>query len=301
MDLAEVGGRLDDAEGISVIIPTYKRLDELRRCLGSIASCIPGPRRVYIAVDHGGGIQDVMDLASEFKLEVECFHAEERMGPGGLRSLLYRRAKGRWLVSLDDDSQIVDEDFFGRIAKMIDLLPADCAVVDIPYSERGESFVGLGESLYRSYHFSGGSCILRKELIEALPENLRVPSAYGIEEVITALDLCNMDLKVYKTNMVRTFHDDDGLRRASRANRISEMRNGFVLPFMRFPWPMVPLGVAKAFVSGLKISGPRGSYFTDALTGAWDFMDMAMKLRVPVRCKVALDFLLGGRIGRLFR
>ena len=88
----------------SIIIPTYNRPDQLRRCLESLA-CLDYPRDQFevIVVDDGSPIiPEAILVRFRDRINVKLF-AQTRTGPAGARKTGAKNAKGDFLAFIDDD------------------------------------------------------------------------------------------------------------------------------------------------------------------------------------------------------
>lgn len=89
---------------VSVIIPTYNRLGHLTECLRAIES-VDFPRELFevIVVDDGGSVP-VRSAIDAFPFGVYItLVRQDNAGPGSARANGARRARGRFLIFLDDD------------------------------------------------------------------------------------------------------------------------------------------------------------------------------------------------------
>jgi glycosyltransferase involved in cell wall biosynthesis len=88
----------------SIIIPTYRRPDPLRRCLEAITSLdFARDRFEVLVVDDGSGDPPLDVVASfESSLDVQLLRARHG-GPASARNTGARSARGRTLVFTDDD------------------------------------------------------------------------------------------------------------------------------------------------------------------------------------------------------
>ena len=88
----------------SIIIPTYNRPDQLRRCLESLV-CLDYPRDQFevIVVDDGSPvIPEAILVCFRDRINVKLF-TQTRMGPAGARNTGAKNAKGDFLAFIDDD------------------------------------------------------------------------------------------------------------------------------------------------------------------------------------------------------
>jgi GT2 family glycosyltransferase len=89
---------------VSVIIPTYNRLGHLIHCLRAIEGVdFPRERFEVIVVDDGGSVP-VRSAIDELSLAVDMtLVRQDNAGPGAARASGAQRARGQYLIFLDDD------------------------------------------------------------------------------------------------------------------------------------------------------------------------------------------------------
>ena len=109
-------------QGITVIIPTYKRPKGLEAALSTLVNQNVSPEKFEIVVsdnDPQGGAEDyVKKLAQKYKSpEIIYVHAKDP-GVCNARNAAMEKARGRFLVFVDDDMEATD----GWVQNMIDLL-----------------------------------------------------------------------------------------------------------------------------------------------------------------------------------
>ena len=102
----------------SVVIPTYERPDDIRICLNSLSEEIQqgSPTYEIIVSDDSKSAESRRMVESEFPT---VFWAKGKQnGPAGNRNAGVDRAKGQWIVFLDDDC-IAQEDYLNAYANTI--------------------------------------------------------------------------------------------------------------------------------------------------------------------------------------
>lgn len=102
----------------SVVIPTYERPDDLRICLNSLGEDIQLGSSTYeiIVSDDSKSEESRRMVESEFP---RVFWGKGKQnGPAGNRNAGVDRARGKWIVFLDDDC-IAQEDYLDAYAKAI--------------------------------------------------------------------------------------------------------------------------------------------------------------------------------------
>lgn len=98
---------------VSIIIPVYNRRDDLRRCLASIRSCADEYTEVIIVDDNSD--ESHADLCAENDTYIRN---DRNLGPSYARNLAASLARGRILLFLDSDVEILP----GSQQAIIDIL-----------------------------------------------------------------------------------------------------------------------------------------------------------------------------------
>jgi glycosyltransferase involved in cell wall biosynthesis len=120
-------GQGDDS--ISVIIPTFNRPDFLRQTVGSVLAQNP-PAEEIIIVDDGSGpsYRAAMDALSALDSRIRFHRLSKNRGPGAARNAGLSLAKGAYIVFLDDDD-LLGENQLASSAARLDRYPDADAVV----------------------------------------------------------------------------------------------------------------------------------------------------------------------------
>ncbi|MDG1173435.1 MAG: glycosyltransferase family 2 protein, partial [Opitutales bacterium] len=102
----------------SVVIPTFERPDDLRKCLKSLSVKRQqgSPKYEILVSDDSNSNRSKDMIKSEFP-EIP-WGVGKKNGPAGNRNAGVARAKGRWIVFLDDDC-IAQEGYLEAYAKEI--------------------------------------------------------------------------------------------------------------------------------------------------------------------------------------
>ena len=108
----------EDKIYFSVVIPTYERPNDLRICLTSLGKEIQQESQSYeiIVTDDSKSDESRNILEKEF-LDVSWGKGKQN-GPAGNRNAGVSRARGKWIVFLDDDC-IAQEGYLNAYAKVI--------------------------------------------------------------------------------------------------------------------------------------------------------------------------------------
>ena len=99
-EIGQIIGDFDDL--VSVIVPTYNRPDQLRKCLKSISEQTYKNIEVVVINDNG---LDVLPIIMEFNniLKINLVVNETNLGTGATRNKGVNEARGRFITFLDDD------------------------------------------------------------------------------------------------------------------------------------------------------------------------------------------------------
>ncbi len=121
----------------TVIIATRNRCADLRRSCERLIALRPAPDEVLICAD---GCEDttVEMVRTEFP-EFRLVENTKALGSVASRDRLLRMASGDVVVSLDDDSYPLADDFFGQLPSLFEAHP-EAAVVTFPELRDGSVF-----------------------------------------------------------------------------------------------------------------------------------------------------------------
>lgn len=102
----------------SIVIPTYERPDDLRRCLTSLEKEAQAPCPDYeIIVTDDSKSEECRTLVENEFPEVSWGTGKQN-GPAGNRNAGVKRAKGEWIIFLDDDC-VAQDGFLNAYADAI--------------------------------------------------------------------------------------------------------------------------------------------------------------------------------------
>ena len=103
---------------LSIVIPTFERPGDLKRCLESLSyqNQIGAPSFEIIVSDDSESCDSIILVEKEFPKVV--LGKGKKNGPAGNRNAGARRAKGVWIIFIDDDC-IADKNFLNAYFKAI--------------------------------------------------------------------------------------------------------------------------------------------------------------------------------------
>lgn len=227
---------------ISVVIPTFQRVDALRKTLRTLSSCDPAPAEVIVHTDAGDRATETM-LVRAFP-GVRHFAAKAQQGPGGLRNSLIREAQHDIVVSFDDDSYPIDPDFFTRVLASFNSHP-EAGILAMTIIHDGESLPRLCPRSVQVADFVGCGCAYRRSAFLETYGYLPLQPAYGMEEADIALQLIERGWQIVARGDLRVRHATDRSHQAGTAIVAAHIRNTALLAFLRYPCRMTGLGFAQ--------------------------------------------------------
>jgi glycosyltransferase involved in cell wall biosynthesis len=252
---------------ISVVIPTYRRDDMLRRCLDKVlAQSLEGHQYEVIVCDDGPAESTrrlVESLEREGGPTLRYLPITATQGPAGARNAGWRAARGA-IIAFTDDDCLPEADWLsaGRQA----LAQADAATgrTVVPVSERPTDFeldtLGLA-----SAEFITANCFVRREALEAVG---------GFDERFTSAWREDSDLQFSLLEQGRRIARAEGavvvhpVRPAPWGISIKQQKKGVFDPLLRqkhpelyqqrifpFPWQYLVINAALLVAIAGAVSG----------------------------------------------
>jgi GT2 family glycosyltransferase len=241
-----VSARLPSAEvsriPVSVIIPTWNRVDDLRRTLSIIFSCSPAPDEVIIHIDHGD--EETEAFLQDLVYPVRILRSSVQRGPGGGRDFLLKEASHELVASFDDDSQPVDPDYFARLVEVFEKYPA-AAVVGSKIFHRGEVIEERTHHDQYVTSFVGCGCAYRRSVYLQLRGYLELPVPYGVEESDLRFQLYRKNWKIVSSSRLRVLHDTELRHHASPRIVSNTIANSALLAYLHYPVSWLPVGAVQ--------------------------------------------------------
>jgi GT2 family glycosyltransferase len=105
----------------SILIVTYNRRAELEQTLNVIQHLLEEELEVLVWDD--ASTDETLELAEKFSF-VKWFSGKERVGGSKARSQLYVKARGKYLIGLDDDANPLDDNILEKVKLIFENEPA---------------------------------------------------------------------------------------------------------------------------------------------------------------------------------
>ena len=220
---------------VSVVIPTYHRAEMLIKTLERILACDPAPAEIIVHVD-GNDRQSENAIRQNFE-NVKILLSPVNIGPGGGRNRLIATASHEIVASFDDDSYPVDGDYFSRLLDIFNLHSEASIVAATIYEQNQPIKADLKQAIWTA-SFVGCGCAYKKSDFLATDGYLKLPLAYGAEEVDLAIQLHAQGKKILKTDWLRVYHDTCHHHHQKLAINAASIANIALLGYIRYPWLM---------------------------------------------------------------
>ncbi|AFY74464.1 putative glycosyltransferase [Synechococcus sp. PCC 7502] len=226
---------------VSVLIPTYKRVNQLQKCINEILTCSPLPSEIIIHIDAGDCETEDFLISQNYPL-VRWISSNTTQGPGGGRNKLMKEARYPIVANFDDDSFPLDKDYFAVIIELFTLYPQASVIAaqelrpDLPLKPRENSIKAVNS-------FQNCACVMRKNAFLQTQGYLPLRHAYGMEETDIALQLLDFGWQILESHNIRVFHDTQLSHHSSPAINAAHISNTALLAYLRYPTSYFPLGI----------------------------------------------------------
>lgn len=227
---------------VSVIIPTWRRVDQLLDTLKRLQTYGADIAEILVHVD-AGDTETAPALAAQFP-SVQILTAEVTQGPGGGRNRLLTACSHPIVVSLDDDSYPIDADFFAKIRAAFGDNP-DAGVLAMSIIHDDEPMIARHEGQRDVADFVGCGCAYRRAVFEAIPGYVPLHPAYGMEEADVALQVMDRGWRIVECGTLRVRHATDRGHQTAPNIVAAHVRNTALLAFLRYPWQLAGYGAAQ--------------------------------------------------------
>lgn len=234
---------MSDAPRVTIMIATRNRVGELLKTLESCRA-LNGPPPEILVVDDTSSDGTYETVRAKFP-DVNIVRNEINKGSIASRNDILRRARGDYIIGLDDDSRFVEADACQRIVERLDREP-DLGIIsfqaigpEFPETLKPE---GRATGEWHSSSFAFCAVVLRRSMLQQtglLPEMFY----HAYEEPDLSLRAWDAGYRVLQWNEILVYHEFSGQNRNEQRNHRFHARNEACSVVMRYPWPLVVPGV----------------------------------------------------------
>jgi GT2 family glycosyltransferase len=152
----------------SVVVPCFERPDDLRRCLSSLEKETQSPCPDYEIIVTDDSKSEKCRTVVEHEFPQVSWGNGKQNGPAGNRNAGVSRAKGRWIVFLDDDC-IAQPNYLSAYSKAINENPKTLVFEGRIFADRPRKTwaEGCPENEHGGMFWTSNLCI-KKSLFEKL-------------------------------------------------------------------------------------------------------------------------------------
>ncbi|HEY9698677.1 MAG TPA: glycosyltransferase [Trichocoleus sp.] len=230
---------------ITVVIPTYQRIEKLLEALSKIQACSPAPDEIILHIDGTDTVTESAVRTSQFQ-NVKVLKSNIQVGPGGGRNRAIAQAKHSIVASFDDDSYPIDSDYFARLIQLFDQFP-QAAVIGAAIFHQNEVIIPDEATAKWTADFVGCGCAYRRDIFLQTNGYVELPLAYGMEEVDLSLRLHHMGWGVLQSPWLRVFHNTQLEHHQNPRITAASIANQALLTYLRYPISLWWLGSVQCF------------------------------------------------------
>jgi GT2 family glycosyltransferase len=226
---------------VSVMITTRDRRDVLAATCKRLSAMAPAPDEVLICTD--GCTDGTADLIRTEFPNLLLLENPQPVGSVGSRDLLLRAATGEIVVSLDDDSYPLTEDFFARLPDIF-LRHPEAAVICFPELREGGTFADNSQTAsssgcYVATYANCAAAMRRQFYLETSGFPRFFVHAY--EEPDYALQCYAAGGAIWFEPSLIIRHHRSAVGRSDLRTHQHHSRNELWSVWMRCPWPWLPI------------------------------------------------------------
>jgi GT2 family glycosyltransferase len=233
---------------VTFMIATRNRVTELEKTL---AVCLSQdwPALEILVVDDGSTDGTYERVRTSFP-GVNIVRREQNRGSIAARNDIVRRARGKYIIGLDDDSRFIDADACRRVVQRMEAEP-DLGIVSFqaigPENPERMSEEGRLRGEWHCCSFAACGVAIRRSMLERtglFPEFF----FHTYEEPDLCLRAWDAGFRVLQWNEIVVYHEFSGLNRNEQRNHRLHARNEICSVWMRGPWHLVlPMTLARLF------------------------------------------------------
>lgn len=267
---------------VSVVIATYNRQSDLAVCLEHLKEQTRIPDEV-IVIDDGSDPEACPRIPPEGFPCFQRIRFHRNRGNLVARNVGIATASGEYILSLDDDSWLVDSDGLARALDRIRTLPdAGCLALNSQSCGGGSHFpAGAPSQAVPTY--VNCAALLRREAVIAAGMYAEELHFMGEEEDLS-IRLYDLGYRVISCPDILVYHAESPRNRSSSRTRLQSERSSLMRELLRCPGAMLPYRFFRTWTAHAMYNVKKGFYFHDLriLFGLGHMLATARRGRKPV-------------------
>jgi len=288
-DSAQSANARADVPEVSFMIATRNRADELRKTL---LSCLAQTGvAIEILVVDDASVDGTYDIVRQELPGVDVVRWEKNRGSIAARNDILRRARGKYVIALDDDSRLVEPGDCRRVVDRMDAEP-DLGIVSFQiigpeYPERMAE-AGRLRGEWHVSSFGANAAAIRRSMLNRIglfPEYF----FHAYEEPDLCLRAWDAGYRVLQWNDIVVYHEFSPLDRDEQRTHRHHARNAVCSVWMRFPAYLVLPVTAVRLASACRYVASRGWLWREPRVWIETLfrLPLALWYRRPVRAEAA--------------
>lgn len=234
-------GGTSESVPVSIMIPSFRRTLALNSTLSKLQQLRPLPEEILVFLNAPGPSEVQQVTASGL---VRVFRCPLNLGPGGARAFLLKHARHEYVLSLDDDSYPLDNDFLERVMHAVERAPG-AEIIGCQIYERHQDPAPASKEDRPAACFVGCGCIYRRSTYKKVRGYVPLPLAYGMEEIDLALQYWESGYAIATSRDLRIRHDTVLQHHASLMVSAHQVANQGLFVFLRYPPSLWMYGLAQ--------------------------------------------------------
>jgi GT2 family glycosyltransferase len=224
---------------VSFMIATHNRAAELQKTLQSCAEQV-GVAAEVLVVDDASADGTYEMVRQEFP-QVNIVRRESNGGSIAARNDILRRAQGRYIIGLDDDSRFIETDACRRVVARMDR-EADLGIVS--FQAIGPEFpermcpAGRLQGEWHTASFAACGVAIRQAILPRIALFAEY-FFHAYEEPDLALRAWDAGYRVLQWNDIVVYHEFSPRNRNEQRTHRRHVRNDLCSIWMRYPWYLV--------------------------------------------------------------
>lgn len=231
---------------LSIVVLSYNRLEEIKKNVTSICKEIKSEGLYFevIVVDNAsddGSQQFLRDLEKRYSF-LSVLLNNENYGVAKGRNIGYKKAKGNYILSIDDDTKIGIDEIQKLKAELTELPEAGILSPHIKHYKTKQNQSYHGEEVTQIANFHGACYLIKRKVFEEVGY-LDEECTFGGEELDYSIRSYNKGFKILYTPNIIVYHNN--YRRTGDEG--AERRYKWVYNFIRIHFKHFPFLIAVKF------------------------------------------------------
>jgi GT2 family glycosyltransferase len=243
---------------VTFMIATHNRVDELEKTLDA---CLhqDWPAIEILVVDDASTDCTYERVKQKFPT-VNIVRRDKNQGSISARNDILRRAKGDYIIGLDDDSRFIEPDACRRVVERMET-ESDLGIISLqaigPENPERMTDDGRMRGEWHCSSFAACGVAIRRSMLEktdVFPEFF----FHAYEEPDLCIRAWDAGYRVLQWNDVVVYHEFSGLNRNELRTHRRHARNEACSIWMRCPWHLVLPMTAARLASQARYAASRG-------------------------------------------